>query len=59
MGAAINQALDKLEERKQIYKRAGISYFRPWVFLISGWRADGRMAFRRDPHPGRRKSAKG
>ncbi len=35
MGAAINMALDKLEERKQIYKRAGISYFRPWVFLIT------------------------
>jgi uncharacterized protein YegL len=24
-----------LEERKQIYKQAGISYFRPWVFLIT------------------------
>ncbi len=35
MGAAINMALDKLEERKQIYKKAGISYFRPWVFLIT------------------------
>ena len=27
MGAAINMALDKIEERKQIYKSAGISYF--------------------------------
>jgi uncharacterized protein YegL len=35
MGAAINLALDKLEERKQIYKQAGISYFRPWIFLIT------------------------
>ena len=35
MGQAINTALDKLEERKQIYKQAGISYFRPWVFLIT------------------------
>lgn len=35
MGQAINLALDKLEERKQIYKQAGISYFRPWVFLIT------------------------
>ncbi len=35
MGMAINMALDKLEERKQIYKKAGISYFRPWVFLIT------------------------
>jgi uncharacterized protein YegL len=35
MGAAINTALDRLEERKQVYKSAGISYFRPWVFLIT------------------------
>ena len=35
MGKAINMALDKLEERKKIYKIAGISYFRPWVFLIT------------------------
>ena len=35
MGAAINMALDRIEERKQIYKSAGISYFRPWIFLIT------------------------
>jgi uncharacterized protein YegL len=35
MGAAINLALDNIDERKQIYKQHGISYYRPWVFLIT------------------------
>ncbi len=35
MGAAINLALDKLDERKLDYKKAGLSYFRPWIFLIT------------------------
>lgn len=35
MGGAINRALDLLEERKGVYKVNGISYFRPWIFLIT------------------------
>jgi uncharacterized protein YegL len=35
MGSAINQALDELENRKQVYKTAGTTYYRPWVFLIT------------------------
>lgn len=42
MGTAINLALDKIDERKQVYKQNGISYFRPWVFLITdGGPTDG------------------
>lgn len=35
MGAAIERGLDMLEARKQTYKQAGISYYRPWVFIIT------------------------
>lgn len=35
MGSAINLALDTLEVRKAEYKANGISYFRPWIFLIT------------------------
>lgn len=42
MGTAINLALDKLDERKQLYKQKGISHYRPWVFLITdGQPTDG------------------
>jgi uncharacterized protein YegL len=35
MGAAVNLAMDKITERKRIYRHNGVSYFRPWVLLIS------------------------
>jgi uncharacterized protein YegL len=35
LGSAINLALDTLEARKAEYKENGISYYRPWVFLIT------------------------
>ena len=35
MGAAIERGIAMLTERKESYKRNGISYYRPWIFLIT------------------------
>ena len=55
MGQAVNQAIDALEARKQEYKNAGISYYRPWMFLItdgapndSNWEAAAQRALEGD-----------
>lgn len=35
MGAAIEMAIELVSERKAAYRQNGISYYRPWIFLIS------------------------
>lgn len=35
MGQAISCALNMLEQRKAMYKENGISYYRPWMFMIT------------------------
>lgn len=35
MGAGIHLALDMVAERKAQYKRNGILYYRPWIFMVT------------------------
>ena len=35
MGAAIVHAIQAIEDRKQLYRRNGLHYYRPWIFLIT------------------------
>jgi uncharacterized protein YegL len=35
MGAAIEKAIEIVNDRKAAYRQNGISYYRPWIFLIS------------------------
>jgi uncharacterized protein YegL len=41
MGAAIHEALDLVETRKRLYRSYGISYYRPWVFMITDGEPEG------------------
>lgn len=39
MGTAILRAIDLVEQRKTVYKKKGMSYYRPWIFMITDGKA--------------------
>lgn len=41
LGEGVNLALDLLENRKESYRKAGISYFRPWLIIMSDGYPEG------------------
>ena len=44
LGGAVQLALDQLEARKQIYRNNGLTYYRPWIFLMTdGQPTDGTV----------------
>ena len=43
MGAAVHTALDMVQQRKIKYNESGVSYYRPWIFMITDGRPQGEM----------------
>ena len=46
MGAALDLALNQLDQQKQAYKEAGLEYYRPWLFILTDGAPTDREAFR-------------
>lgn len=50
LGGAVSIALQRLNERKELYKKAGVPYYQPWMVIISdgepsdNWQAAAQQA---------------
>lgn len=44
LGSAVERAVDMVTARKEQYRAAGISYFRPWIFVITDGAPTDRWA---------------
>lgn len=59
MGEAMRRALTLLRERKDLYRREGLDYFRPWIFLVTdgepndaGWESAADLARQEEDRKG-------
>ncbi|MBD2138567.1 VWA domain-containing protein [Anabaena sp. FACHB-1237] len=43
MGSGIHKALDIIQERKYQYRKNGIAYYRPWIFMITDGEPQGEL----------------
>jgi uncharacterized protein YegL len=41
LAGGIERALDLIDSRKETYRKWGISYYRPWVFMITDGKSEG------------------
>ena len=41
LGAGIHQALDMVQARKALYRTHGVSYYRPWIFMVTDGEPQG------------------
>lgn len=58
MGEAISFAIDLVRQRKEVYRQAGIAYYRPWIFVITdGAPTDSWTAAARDVKEGEASSS--
>jgi uncharacterized protein YegL len=45
LGKALNMAVDQLQQQKEAYKKAGLEYYRPWLFVLTDGRPTDGEAF--------------
>lgn len=59
MGAALTLGLEQLQMQKQAYRKAGLEYYRPWMFVFTDGEPTDEAFFEAAAHVSQVESAKG